>query len=147
VEKYFTAGTPQVTIWRMRIAYLSLQTHSQDMWYLLTCHYNNACKNAPIYYAKRKMSFVFWAQHSIVRQSLLISEAPRSHSIKHTTLGRNSLDKWSAGRRNPWQPTTFTRDRRPWSRGIRALNSSKRATAHPRRRALGHCDWRLKTLL
>ena len=35
-----------------------------------------------------------------VGQGLLIVEDSRSHSVKHTTLGRTPLDEWSARRRD-----------------------------------------------
>jgi hypothetical protein len=36
------------------------------------------------------------AQQPLVDQGLLIIETSRSHSVRHTTLGRTPLDEWSA---------------------------------------------------
>jgi len=44
-----------------------------------------------------------------VGQSLLITDASRSHSIRHITLCRTPLDEGST-----WQHTTLTRDRHPY---------------------------------
>jgi len=55
--------------------------------------------------------FFTMAQQPPVGQGLLIIEASRSHT--HTTLGRTSLDEWSARRR---QHTTLTRDKYPCPR-------------------------------
>jgi len=40
------------------------------------------------------MYFLFITQQPLVGQGLLIVGASRSHSVKHTLLGRNPLDKW-----------------------------------------------------
>jgi hypothetical protein len=40
------------------------------------------------------------AQQPLVDQGLFINEASRSHSLRHTTLGRTPLDEWSARRRD-----------------------------------------------
>jgi len=36
------------------------------------------------------------AQQPLVGQGFFIIEAPRSYLVRHTTLGRTSLDEWSA---------------------------------------------------
>jgi hypothetical protein len=43
-------------------------------------------------------SIFFLARPPLVGQGLLIIEALRSHSGRHTTLGRTPLDEWSARR-------------------------------------------------
>jgi hypothetical protein len=43
-------GRPQMTVWRMRIAYCIPKakiTHTQVVYYLLLFHFNNGCTNAP----------------------------------------------------------------------------------------------------
>jgi hypothetical protein len=48
-------------------------------------------------------------QQFTVGQSLLIIEASQLHSnLKHTTLSRTPLDKWSTKQTSTWQHTTFT---------------------------------------
>jgi hypothetical protein len=44
--------------------------------------------------------FFFIARQPLVDQGLLIIEASRSHSIRHTTLGKTPLDEWPARRRD-----------------------------------------------
>ena len=48
------------------------------------------------------------AQQRLVGQGLLIIEASRSHWVRHTTLGRTSLDEWSAWRRHLYLKTHST---------------------------------------
>jgi len=55
------------------------------------------------------------AQQPPVGHGVLIIEASPSHSW-HTTLGRTSLDGWSARRRDLWQRTTLTTDRHTYYR-------------------------------
>ena len=57
-----------------------------------------------------KCGLFYGGATAVLCQCLLIIKASRSHSVKHTTLGRTSLDKWSAPRR---QYTTLTTDRHP----------------------------------
>jgi hypothetical protein len=55
----------------------------------------------------------------------------RGFTIRHTTLGRISLDKWSVQRRDhTWQHTTLTTERHPCPQ--RTRNPSKGAAADPR---------------
>jgi hypothetical protein len=42
----------------------------------------------------------YYGATALVAQGLLIIEDSRSHSVKHTTLGRNPLDERSACRRD-----------------------------------------------
>jgi hypothetical protein len=51
------------------------------------------------------------AQQPLVGQGLLIIEASRSHSLRHTTLGRTPLDEWSARRRDLYLTTHNTHKR------------------------------------
>jgi hypothetical protein len=51
-------------------------------------------------YAARLKFFLSMAQQPLVGQGLFITEASRSHSFRHTTLSRISLDEWSARRRD-----------------------------------------------
>ena len=48
-------GRPQMTIWRISFTclYLRLQTHTENMQYLLLFHCNNGCTNAPQCYVIR----------------------------------------------------------------------------------------------
>jgi hypothetical protein len=46
-------GMPQMTIYgacALHAGYLRLETHTQNVQYLLLFHYNNGCKNAPLRY-------------------------------------------------------------------------------------------------
>jgi hypothetical protein len=70
------------------------------------------------------------AQQTLVGQGLLIIEASRSHSVKHATLSRISLDEWSARRRDFYLTTRNTH-----SGGIRTRNPSNQAAADPLDRA------------
>jgi hypothetical protein len=51
------------------------------------------------------------AQQSLVGQGCLIVEASPSHWIGHATLGRTSLDEWSARRRDLYLTTHNTHKR------------------------------------
>jgi hypothetical protein len=73
-----------------------------------------------------------------VVQGLLVIEASRSHSIKHNTIGRTSLDEWSARHRDLYLITQETDIHTPG--GIRTRNPSKRAAADPRLRPRGNWD-------
>jgi len=42
----------------------------------------------------------------------LLRELPRSRQINNTTIGRTPLNEWPARRRDLWQHTTLTRNRR-----------------------------------
>jgi len=64
-------------------------------------------------------------------------------TLRHTTLGRTPLDKWSARRRDLYLTTHNTHQRERERDihapdGIRTHNSSKRAAADPRLRPCGH---------
>jgi len=48
------------------------------------------------------------AQQPLVSHGLLIIRAARSHSVRHTTLGRNPLDEWSARSRELYLTTPNT---------------------------------------
>jgi hypothetical protein len=73
--------------------------------------------------------------------SLLILEVSRSH-IMHNTVGRTPLDEWSARRKDLY--LTYTQHSQQTNihapGGIRTRNPSRRATADPRLRPLGHWD-------
>jgi hypothetical protein len=63
-------------------------------------------------------------------------------TLRHTTLGRTTLDEWSARRRDLYL-TTHNNHKRQTSTllgGIRTRNPSKRAKADPRVRPSGHWD-------
>jgi len=57
------------------------------------------------------MYFFTIAQQPIVGQDLLIIEDSRSHSVLQLTLGRTSLDEWSARRRDLYLTTHNTHNR------------------------------------
>ena len=74
-------------------------------------------------------------------QGLLIIEDSRSHSVRHTTLGRTPLYEWSDTQRplpDNTQNSQETNNHAPG--GIRTHNPSKRAAADPRLRPRGHWD-------
>jgi len=54
----------------------------------------------------------FMAQQPVVCQGLLTVEASRSHSVRHTTLGRTSVDGWSAQLRDLYLTTHYTHKRK-----------------------------------
>ena len=74
---------------------------------------------------------------TLVSQGLLISEAIRSHSVRHTTVGRTPLDERSARHRDLYL-TIHSRQTSMPPGGIRTRNPSKRAAADPRLRPRGH---------
>ena len=85
--------------------------------------------------------FFFMAQQPLVGQGLLLIGASRSHSIRHTALGRNPLDKWSAQRRDPNLITHNTHKTHIHDPGvIRTHNPSKHAATDPRLRLHSHWD-------
>jgi hypothetical protein len=51
------------------------------------------------------------AQQPLMSQDLLIIEVSRSHTFKHTALGRTPLDEWSARRRDLYLTTHNTHKR------------------------------------
>ena len=64
--------------------------------------------------------------------------------LRHTTLGRTPLDKWSARRRDLYLTTHNTHQRERDINvpdGIRTHNPCKRAAADPRLRLRGHRHW------
>ena len=54
------------------------------------------------------------AQQPLVGQGLLIVEASRSHSIRHTTLGRMPLDEGSTRRKDLYLTTHNTHKRKTY---------------------------------
>jgi hypothetical protein len=82
--------------------------------------------------------FISVAWQPLVGQSLLIIQASRSHSFRHTTLGRTPLDVRSVRRRDDTQHLQETDFHVP--KGIRIRNPSKRAAADPSLRPRGHRD-------
>jgi len=78
------------------------------------------------------------ARQLLVGLSLLIVEVLRSHSFKHSILGRTPLDEWSARHRNPYLTTNNTYKRQDIHAlgGIRTRIPSKRAATDPRLRSL-----------
>jgi len=72
------------------------------------------------------------AQQPLEGQGLLIIECSRSHSSRHTTLGRNPLDKSSARSKDLHLATHNThKTRHQCPGGIRTVNRSKRTAADP----------------
>jgi hypothetical protein len=81
---------------------------------VLSIYYKENNHTRKINYSNLRYYFFFRrAQQPIVGQGFLTVEASRSHSFRHTTLGRAPLDEWSARRRDLWQHTTLIRDRHP----------------------------------
>jgi len=66
----------------------------------------------------RLRSIVFpITQQPPLSQGLLIIKASRSHSVRHTKLGRTPLGEWSAlAESSTWQYAALTRDRYPCPR-------------------------------
>jgi hypothetical protein len=54
-ENIVESGRPQMSIWRMRIAYLGLQTHTHAVQYFLIFCRNKGCTNAPQCYIIRSL--------------------------------------------------------------------------------------------
>jgi hypothetical protein len=64
--------------------------------------------NATLLYAVKSYIYIFsfsMTQQPLVGQSILIIEASRSHSVTQITLGRTSVDEWSARRRGLYLTT------------------------------------------
>jgi len=60
----------------------------------------NKSRSQPISKLTRIFYFHFLSPYSLTQQGLLIIEAWRSHSVRHTTFCRSSLDECSARCRN-----------------------------------------------
>jgi len=78
------------------------------------------------------------AQQPIVCYGLLTVEASRLHSVRHTTLGRTSLDEWWVQRRDPYLTTHNTHKRKTLmpSAGFEpAILASERPQTHSLDRA------------
>ena len=82
--------------------------------------------------------FVSVAWQPLVGQSLLIIQASRSHSFRHTTSGRTPLDVWSARRRDLYLTThnTYKRQISMPPKGFEpAIPASERPQTHALNRA------------
>jgi hypothetical protein len=75
---------------------------------------------------------------------LLIFGDPRSHSLRHTTLGRTPLDEWSPCHKDLYltKHNTHNRQTSMPPGGIGTHNPVKRADADPRFRPHGYADRR-----
>jgi hypothetical protein len=62
----------------------------------------------PIWFKSHFPNFS-WFEQPLAAQSVLSIEAPRSHSPRHTTLGRTPLYEWLARRRDLYLSTHNTR--------------------------------------
>ena len=95
-----------------------------------------------IHHSVSDYTIFFIAQQRPMGHGLLIIEASRSHSVRHTTLGRTPLYEWSAPSRDLYLKThtTLTRDKVHAPGGIRTRNPSTRAVADPCLRPRGHWD-------
>ena len=77
--------------------------------------------------------FITMVQQPPVGQGFLINEASRSHSLRHTTLCRNSQEKWSARRRDLFL-TTHDSHKRQTSMSLAGLvPASERPQTTPAR--------------
>jgi len=56
-------------------------------------------------------NFISIAQQPLVNKGIHFSEVTRSHSNRHTTIGRTPLDKWSARHRGYYLTTNNTQNR------------------------------------
>ena len=72
-------------------------------------------------------------QQHPVGQSYPIIEAPRSHSFRHTTLGRNSQEKWSTLRRDLFLTTHDIHKRQTSMSPAGFVPSSERQQTTPAR--------------
>jgi len=79
------------------------------------------------------------AQQPLLGQSLLITEASRSHSDTPDSLGLLWTNDQSDAETSTWQNTTLATDIHD-AGGIQTHNPSKIAAADSRRRLLGHLD-------
>jgi hypothetical protein len=80
------------------------------------------------------------AQQFLVDQILLIIQASRSYSVRHTKVDRIPLDERSAQRRDLYLTTHNNHNRCHNSGGTRTRNPSKRAVLDSRLRRCGHWD-------
>jgi len=55
--------------WGLHAGYLRLQTHTQNMWYLLLSHCYNGCTNVPQCYVTRASPGLFWQSPFTTHQS------------------------------------------------------------------------------
>ena len=87
------------------------------------------------------------AQQPLVGQGLLFVEYSRSHSVRHTTLGRTPQGEWSDRHRDLYLTAhnTHKRETSLPPGGIRTHNPSKQAAADPCFRPRGHWDRQNKT--
>jgi len=69
------------------------------------------------------------------------------HTQRRITVGKTSLDEWSARRREIYLPTYNSQHKHLCPGGIRTHNLSKRAVVDRRLRPRGHWDRRLNILL
>jgi hypothetical protein len=77
--------------------------------------------------------FISVAWQLLVGKSLLVIQASRSHSFRHTTLGRTSLDVWSARRRELYVTihSTYKRETSMPPKGFEpAIPASERPQTH-----------------
>ena len=131
-------GSLQMTIWRMRIAYLRLQTHTQVMKYLLLLHYNSCCTNSPQRYVvlyRHWLYFVQRQEQTNARDSRRL-DLP-SCNLKRLLLGREiwrMLYQLLSSRTSPYLRRTFhsCRSNRWLSRSCSLLHLSSvdRAALH-----------------
>jgi len=90
----------------------------------------HASNPAYAFMASTVLNFLFFPHGWTALMGLaLLYEVPRSHPLIHTTLGRTSLDEWSARRRDVYL-TTHTTDRHPCSR--RDSNQQSQQASGPR---------------
>jgi hypothetical protein len=81
---------------------------------------------------------LFLAQQPPVSQDILIFKF-LDHTQRHTTVGRTSLDEWSARRRDLYLTVQHSKQTDSQAQaGIRNHNLSKRAAADARLRPRGH---------
>jgi len=116
------------------------------------CKFILHCQTTRITYKEREgfssfeavtLNRFFFVREPLVGQGLLIAEASRSHSLRHTTRGRTSLDEWSVRRRDLYLTTLCTHNRQTSmpTGGNRTHSFKKRTTADSRLRPRGHRIW------
>jgi hypothetical protein len=116
---------PQITIWRIRIAFwwLRLQSHSQNMQYLLLFQRKNGNANAPQCYVIRKSTLpvLFFprsvkrteinceGKHGILRQNMVVHKVTTKIHLrnwhfhpKYSAIVRQLLNFCSVGWSNVW---------------------------------------------
>jgi hypothetical protein len=82
------------------------------------------------------------AKQPLVSQGLLITSASKSHSQTHTTVGRTSLDEWSARRRDLYLTTHNTHKKQTYM-PLAGFEPAIPVSERPQTHALGSAATRI----